>query len=202
MTPLAAQLPAGQHRLHAGHALALLQGTVKEREGQKHPRPGQRRAGLGCGEAAQAHGTEALGEFKTPGPTQFEAVAASTGGQAEPWSAIPEEAEAIALLQLTEQGHGVPPRDGHGQAEHALSLKQALSFGRRRQQFAEAGCDAGWSLQPRRADAAAQMYGPSRTPSWLRPLPSPRSSQAFMPPRRNAGGCGRRRSSGRCIRWR
>ena len=95
---LAAQLPAGQHRLHPGDgACGLLEGSIKEAKGQQHPGPSQGRTVLGGGEAAQAGAGKALGQLKAARTTEFQAVAAATGGQAQPRGPIPEEAKSISL---------------------------------------------------------------------------------------------------------
>jgi hypothetical protein len=202
VAPLAAQLPTGQHRLHAGHPLPLLQGAVEEGEGQQHPGPCQGRTGLGRGQPAQAHGAEPLGQFKAAGSTQLQAVAAAAGRQAQARCAVPQEAEAIPLIQLAQQGQRVAPRQGQGQAQHPIPLQLTGALARRRQQIAEAGCDGGGGLHPVWAEAAAQMYGSCLAARWLCPRPSPRSSQAFMPTGPHGGAYGRRPSSGRCTPWR
>ena len=82
MAALAAQLPAGQYGPHPGDAAALLQGAIKKGKGQQHPRPGQGRTGLGGGQAAEAHGAEALGQLKAAWTAQLQDVGAAAGGQA------------------------------------------------------------------------------------------------------------------------
>ena len=78
---LAAQLPAGQHRLHPGDgACGLLKWGIKEAKGQQHPGPSQGRTVLGGGEAAQAGAGKALGQLKAARTTELQAVAAAAGG--------------------------------------------------------------------------------------------------------------------------
>jgi hypothetical protein len=97
MLALAAELPAGQHGLHARHATRFaLQGRIEEGEGQEHPGAGQGRPQGGGGQAAEAGTGKALGQLEASGAAQFQAVGAAGGGDAEPRRSVPEKAEAVA----------------------------------------------------------------------------------------------------------
>ena len=103
MAALAAQLPAGQHGLHPGDTLALLEWAVEEGEGQQHPRPGQGRAGLGDRQPIEGDAAEPLGQLEAARSAQLQAMAAATGGQAKPRGPIPQKTKAIAVVQVRQQ---------------------------------------------------------------------------------------------------
>ena len=166
MAPLPAELPAGQHRLHPAGSLTFLEGCVEKREGQQNSRPRHGRQKLrSARQPAEAHGAEALRQLEPPGATQFQAMGAATGRQAQAGRPVPEKAEQLIPRQVGQQDHRVPHlHQGDRQAENAFFILQRSGrLRRRRQQVGEARKDGGkgfgGSLHQGCAEAAAQMYG-------------------------------------------
>ena len=171
MAALAAQLPAGQHGPHPGHAAALLQGAIKKGKGQQHPGPGQGRTGLGGGQAAEAHGAEPLGQLKAARTAQLQDVGAAAGGQAQARGAVPQAAKATGLGQGVQDRQGIEFRQGQGQAEHPLAVELADALGRGIQQRREAqGLDSGGArMVDQRFDRQKAWDSLAQVFPWQRP---------------------------------
>ena len=171
MAALAAQLPAGQHGPHPGHAAALLQGAIKKGKGQQHPGPGQGRTGLGGGQAAEADGAEPLGQLKAARTAQLQDVGAAAGGQAQARGAVPQAAKATGLGQGVQDRQGIEFRQGQGQAEHPLAVELALALGRGIQQRREAqGLDSGGArMVDQRFDRQKAWDSLAQVFPWQRP---------------------------------
>ena len=211
---VAAQLPAGQDRLHTRYGCSVrLQGGLEEAEGQQDPWTGvagslhrQCCFGFQFLQSRQARIGKPLGQFEAARATQFQAVRPTTGADAEARSSIPEEAEAVAaafaLFQPGEQCQGVAAQKGDGEAQQTVVLQPlATRHGDPEQLGEAAGClylFGTGGCQDGRLGSAAQMYGSFRSSCLRSPCLSPRSSQAVTP----GGSFGRRRSSGRCMRSR
>ena len=197
---MAAELPAGQHRLHPRRTGVLeIERRVKKGEGQQHPGPGQGRHLLGHPQAAQSGRRVALGQLKAPRPAQFQAIGPARRGNAEARRPIPEKPKTIGRPGTQPRQHQQRIEGGQrqSQAQHPLGFQPACRLGGDRQQLAERQGSLHQGLADG-AGVAAQMYGPCSDRRCRRPLQSQRSSQAVTPD----ATCGGRRSSGRCTRWR
>ena len=100
---LAAQLPAGEHRLDRGHrhrVLLMSGGLLEEAEAEQHPRPGLGRAvGPTIHQPSQRQIAEALRQFEATAPRQLQLLATPGGSQTQPRGTVPEHPEVLLAVQ-------------------------------------------------------------------------------------------------------